>query len=373
MEETQTPFSTTDASIEEIGERLGKLYDKAGLSKEPMFAWVQILNDMTILGEEVRRDRRREAVERAFEVLMRLLQFVGYYLSVHVIGERKDFSDIVANILRQSSFEEDNEMRIHLPEGPSKWVFSKYPKACSKCGKQPCHCLVEPWVLENRREDPEPFERFKEETNDARRALSKVSLDQFTLESLTTHFRGIYRNSYWHQDPWKIAMHASEELGEATIELSRLELYWRATQKDFKLEKKLLDEVFKVSMENLRKHAKTIKITDVRKRRLQGLESDLRRLEEKFSTGNPWDIFASYVGERFKEEVADVLSWICAITIKFDENLERLNSLPGRYKKELQGGIEALQCPWCHETQCSDICLVTHDLSSEVTEKISKF
>jgi hypothetical protein len=77
------PFSFEQTKIEEISRLLGKLYKRVDLSKDPMFGWVQIINDATILGEELRRSRNQDAVERAGKIFMRLFEFIGYYLYEH--------------------------------------------------------------------------------------------------------------------------------------------------------------------------------------------------------------------------------------------------------------------------------------------------
>src|SRR5574337_512084 len=52
------PFTLEQTTLEDIAERLGHLYGNVRLSREPMFAWVQIITDVTILGEDLRRERR---------------------------------------------------------------------------------------------------------------------------------------------------------------------------------------------------------------------------------------------------------------------------------------------------------------------------
>ncbi len=38
-----------------------------------------------------------------------------------------------------------------------------------------------------------------------------------------------------------------------------------------------------------------------------------------------------------------------------------------------EGGVEFLKCPWCSGHPCTNECLVTHGISSEIIEKITKY
>lgn len=62
-----------DDSIEDMAKRLGDLYADVNISRDPMFSWLHIANDATILGEDLRRYREKEAAERAGKILIRLL------------------------------------------------------------------------------------------------------------------------------------------------------------------------------------------------------------------------------------------------------------------------------------------------------------
>ena len=77
--------------------------------------------------------------------------------------------------------------------------------------------------------------------------------------------------------------------------------------------------------------------------------------------------------EKFKEEIADVFSWLVAIIGTLDDDLVEFRKLVDRYKIDKGAGIEALGCTWCIKENCSNDCLVTHSISSEITEKVSRF
>lgn len=62
------PFTLNETSIEEIAKRLAGIYARVTLSRDPIFCWLEIMNDVTILGEDLRRDRRPEAEDRAATV-----------------------------------------------------------------------------------------------------------------------------------------------------------------------------------------------------------------------------------------------------------------------------------------------------------------
>src|SRR5262245_11025483 len=98
------PFSLREPSLEAISQKLGSLYEAVSVSRDPMFAWVQIANDVTILGEELRRHRLNEAVRRSAKVLMRLLEFVGYYCFVHKESRSATLGNLVAKTLRAPSY-----------------------------------------------------------------------------------------------------------------------------------------------------------------------------------------------------------------------------------------------------------------------------
>lgn len=364
------PIGLANPTLEEIGRRLGKLYGGASLSRDPMFSWVQIANDVTILGEELRRGRSDDAVDRAGKILMRLLEFLGYYLYVHQPLENR-LSDALAISLRARSY--DEILPVGPQEGPSRWILVKYPYACSKCGKSPCHCLVEPWTLENRREEPEGYlERFKAEADKAREKLKhEAVLPEFTLDSLLRHFEQIYRNSYWSQDPWKLGMHLSEELGEATIELSRINLQWMAQNRGIDLGSEL-ELIFQIASKKVEKSALRIRRGETKRIWQEQMTLELGKIRDSFETA-AWETFGRLVRDKFKEEVSDVFSWLAAVIVKLDPERLKFRETPEKFSHEGVGGVWHLACPWCHQQACTDSCLLTHGVSSEITEKLSKF
>lgn len=364
------PFALNDTTLEEVGRRLGRLYENVTFSREPMFAWVQIMNDVTIMGEELRRERHKEAVQQAGDILTRMLEFLGYYMFVHKIDGNADFADFVATTLRAPAY--SDYAPPGLQDGPSWWVLYKYPFACAKCGQSPCHCLVEPWTLENRREDPGPYlAKFRKVAEEARDKLRSTTIQQLTIADLIDHFKRIYRASYYHQDPWKIGMHLSEELGEAMTELTRLEIVFRASKTfDLKAE---LGSAFQITRYKLDRETDKIKDPANRQQRNAQLVESLNEMQLKLAEGDPWKIMSGLIGERFKEEVADILSWLSAIVVKLDPELEALAAMPKKFLKVTEGGINVLQCPWCRSESCSDRCLVLHGVSGEIREIVSKF
>jgi hypothetical protein len=342
----------------------------AEMGANPLFSWVQITNDTTILGEELRRERKAEAIDRAGKILLRLLEFIGYYTYVHK-PTGNDFADYLARIFREPSF--SDWFKNGLKEGPTRWILAKYPFACSKCGGEICHCLLDPGTLENRREDPERFEQlFKDKADEQRAKLLKLNPSQFTLRSMIDFFKDIYRANYYHQDLWKIGMHLSEELGEATIELSRLELRFLVPQVNLDLTK-VMDGAFLTAKEKLIKQRLKITTGDEAKRKKQvSHEAAIKVLEQRFQA-DLWGTYDSLVGEKLKEEIADVLSWLSAIIFKLDESLGKFTELPKRYQKEYMRDVWGLMCPWCFNPACDDHCLVSHAISSEIVENVSKF
>lgn len=366
------PFTLKEPSIEEIAKRLAGIYAQVKLSRDPMFSWLEIMNDVTILGEDLRRDRGDEAVDRAATVLARLLEFIGYFTYIHEPGNDNTVHDIVARSLQQTSYSKyipEDKLR----EGPTRWILAKYPFACSKCGNEQCHCLLAPWVLENRREEPdEYFDRFWTRADERRSQLRDCTLQEFTLHSLLNHFSEIYRANYYHQDAWKLGMHLSEEMGEATVELRRIELRRRAEKAGYDIVSQASDiiGITRARIENQTK--KITKLEEQTKFRVKA-EAQLKAFEAKLGN-KPWEFFGNIVAEKFKEEIADVFSWLVAIIISLDsKDLKIFKKFPKRFEREGKGGVLFLACPWCHEAQCSDDCLIAHGVSQELTEQILKF
>jgi len=232
--------------------------------------------------------------------------------------------------------------------------------------------MVYPLVLENRREDPERYvEMFKEKASEARKKLNGKELKPFTLQSLFEHFGSIFENSYHYQDPWKIGMHLYEEIGEATTELSRIYLQLRAQEANFKI-KDALAKTFGLSKQKL--DLETGKITNVsaRNKRAQEIDIELQKLRADFEE-KPWDRFEKLVRDKFKEEVSDVFSWIAAVILRLDPKLEKFKALLKLLSREGEFGAHELVCKYCRQPACDNVCLVTHSVSAEITEKLSKF
>jgi hypothetical protein len=364
------PFTLEEPTIEDVAQRLAEIYAPVAFSRHPMFSWLLIMNDVTILGEELRRERRKEAVERASAVLVRLLEFIGYYVSVHPTGQG-GMSDMVAHALRQPSYKD--YIPNGLVEGLTRWILVKYPFACSKCGEAQCQCLLAPWILENRREEPDQyFTRFQSRAEGARAQLKNKHLQQFTLKSLIDHFGAIYRANYYHQDPWKIGMHLSEEMGEATIELGRIELRWRAEEGGFDI-KPEVESILRIAAARIGEQIGKIDEGKERENHRARLQPKLDEIKSRLKK-DPWRLYGDLVADKFKEEVADVLSWLAAIVVKLDPHLDEFKKFPDRFVHTGIGGVRSLGCPWCHAVdRCSNSCLVVHGVSSEITESVLKF
>ena len=369
----QELFSFEQPSIEEIARRLANIYKGVRLSREPLFAWVQMTNDVTILGEDLRRGKKRDAkaIDRAGNVMWRLLEFIGYYQFAHEANNSA--GDLVKELLIAPSH--TDIMPGPPVEGPSRWILAKYPKACSKCGASQCNCVLYPWTMEDRREDPHEYmTRFLPKSKEAKDALAKTlpPLTEFTLATLFEHFRSIYRHTYYNQEPWKIGMHLSEEVGEATTELSRIDLAWRAKSQGVPWVDSL-EEAFRAAGRKLREAEKQLagkKSADVRLAKMQAsldtIQSDLRK--------KPFETFTEMVGPKFKEEIADIFSWLAAIITALDNDYSTFRKLPDKFAKVADvGGGWLLGCPWCAQPECTNRCLLGHSIALEVGEKIGEF
>jgi hypothetical protein len=370
-----------NTSIDEIGERLSTVYSHVGLARFPMYRWLQILNDASILAEEVRRNRRDEATDRAGKTLMRILDFLGYYLKTHKSQKGKSFADFLSRVLRMKSYQ-DYYNGAGPVEGPTRWILAKYPMTCAKCGggvgavptlatPSPCVCVVYPWIFENRREKPGPFELYRGKADDLRKKLAgEEDIPLFTLPQLIAFFRDIYRSSYHHQDSWKLVMHLAEELGEATTELSRLELIYLAEREGVELPVKRTrnqaKDNFAAKIDRIDKTDPQFAATKSR------AEKKLQELYKELTPRPPWDVLYRIVGEQFKEEIADVFSWLSAVLCTLTDNDEdklgkHLETLRERYVPK--SGEHILKCPYCHQKKCGDGCLVSHAAANELVEK----
>jgi len=367
MKKRLEPFTLDKPNIDELAKRLAQLYAGVTLHHSPLFAWVQITNDITILGEDLRRQRKDEAINRAGKALIRLLEFIGYYRYVHVRG-RGGSADLVARIFKQKSF--GDYLPNELEEGPTRWIIAKYPFACSKCGKAPCHCVIRPWILEKRREEPEPYEAFREKAEKSRKLLKTRKIEPFTLRKMIHHFQKIYGANYYHDDAWKIGMHLSEEMGEATIELGRLELSQLASETKFEV-RKALERAFITADTKVENVIESIANPATRANKKTTLDRALSRLKTKVEA-KPWEVYQGLVRDKLKEEIADTLGWLCGIIVKLDPELTELKKVPDEFKNE-SGRASYLCCVWCRHEKCTNNCLVGHAISSEMVEDLTKF
>lgn len=366
-------FDLKTSTIEEISEHIARVYEPVRLAESPMFRWIQILNDVTILGEEVRRDRPHEAVDRAGRVLMRVLHFVGHYLYVYQSdSSNARFGDLVSRALKAESY--TTYFGSSGPqEGPTRWILAKYPYYCAKCGDNPCECSVHPWVFEERREKPGPFTVYRNRIEEHRNNLSTGNIKLFTLPSLCKFFNDIYRNTYYNQDSWKLVMHLVEELGEVTQELSTIYLIWLGQQQGFDLgsivDKVLSQAKTKIEQDTGRIRHKRQKV-NIKNRALRELEELIRSLDGDAG----WNIILGHVSERLKEETADIFSWLAAIiyALTGGKVISGLGDMINRYVK-VKGYMKVLRCAWCGEETCDDSCLVNHAITEELVEKVLRW
>ena len=134
-------------------------------------------------------------------------------------------------------------------------------------------------------------------------------------------------------------MHLSEELGEATTELGWMQMIWRAKRKNILLGKDKLRHAFEISGVKTREEMR--KITDRRNRgiRKKQIQHELGTLKVQLKK-DPWNALQALIGERFKEEIADILSWLSAIIVKLDPKLEMLaRTVPKKFIKTTVGVI----------------------------------
>jgi hypothetical protein len=344
--------------LEDAAKAIAAIYEDVTLADFPIFRWIHVVNDATILGEDIRRNRSSEAIARTGRIVMRLFDYLGYYLHRYPAKIKKaadaqaGFPAFISERLCRSSF--------GYPPGTTEtithWIRAKYPNSCSKCGEAPCQCVLRPWVFEDRRENATEFLSFRQKVDSNRASIQREPVVQLTTLGMFQFFGGIYRNSYHNQDAWKLTMHLTEELGEATTELSRLELAYLARVKGLDLPMSLIEGQCSTKIGAKKPQFPTAhaeKIQTEIDAQIVGLKSER------------WDHIATLAARQFKEEIADVLSWLSAI-------LMRLTA--GKPEAALKECFEAyrgnngMQCCYCYMSKCSNNCLLSHAAANELVE-----
>ncbi len=133
-------------------------------------------------------------------------------------------------------------------------------------------------------------------------------------------------------------MHLTEELGEATIELSRLELAWRGHARNFDIGGALA-KVYRYTDNKIDKEIRRMEESKAPESAIAKRKTDLtnafaaeksafNRVGEKSSFGDidqksvfnrhAWETFRIQAADKFKEEVSDVFSWLSAVLLKLD-------------------------------------------------------
>jgi len=373
----RVPFDMNTTSIDAIAKQIALVYKSVRLMRSPLARWLNIINDMTILDEDIRRENRESALDRAGRILMRILSFVGHYLYTHTFKGRSNVTaaDLVARTLRAVDFREYFGSR-GPSEGPSRWIYAKYPNACAKCGCKPCECLLRPWIFEERRDNPEEYMRLRKKAERKRVDLRRRKCRQFTLPHLLAFFKEVYYNHYYREDIWKLTMHLNEELGEATTELARIEFALQA-RNDRRLNLgRVLEKTEKQTREVLDKRIWRIEDKELKERIKREFTSQCDELFSKFKRAKPfvWRHTIQSIGLRFKDEIADIFSWLSAIINKLSgTNIEAtLGTILDRYLYK-EGDLHYFKCAWCGKKQCEDYCLPSHEISEELVERIVKF
>lgn len=216
-----------------------------------------------------------------------------------------------------------------------------------------------------------------------RSKLKKLkTIEEFTIPSLLEFFKAIYRNQYYTQDPWKIAMHVYEELGEATTELGRLELALQGLKQDFSLNsatRKAKADLHTSINETTEDISDDITVDPKYKR--NNLRNEMKRqagLELKMIENRQWKYFVEIVSLRFKEEIADVFSWLVAIIKRLTQK-DRKDVCPEIMeiiRKDYvgkEGRTDLLKCDWCNKKLCEKKCLPSHEIYEEILELVLKF
>src|SRR5881296_3076489 len=73
-------YVDTNCPVDQWCSDIATVYSNVRVSDYPMFRWSQFTNDVTILGEYVRRGEENQSRAQVARILGRLLDFVGAYL-----------------------------------------------------------------------------------------------------------------------------------------------------------------------------------------------------------------------------------------------------------------------------------------------------
>jgi hypothetical protein len=176
-------------------------------------------------------------------------------------------------------------------------------------------------------------------------------------------------------------MHLSEEVGEVTGQLVRVQLLHEVSN-----EPRLLAKSSRV-WTPIRKEA-IGRLTRVLERVTDDTKADLEReklaslmtaVKDARNSQDPAKHVAQMAGEKLKEEIADVFSWLSAVVYQ----LSKGQALSAKYLQDLlekeeylhsvQEGQLELKCKWCGKRTCSNRCLLNHGVAAELYENAAKF
>lgn len=416
---------TPGTPLRDICKGFRMVYEPVGImTNMPLYRWTQVSNDVADLAEKIRRPHMEDpALQRLAKILARILEFVGRYTEGQYprisLDDKIDFNSLIHASLRYQSISGSS---TPADEYLSKWIRLKFPGGCSKCGKPKCECVLDPQIFEERHEKPDGYiKTYADKVETQRVRLS--SWEDFTIEDLFKNFATIYGHSLYHQDPWKVVAHLSEEIGEVSTELTRLELLSELPRGRMESEVDTPDGrksvwesiVGKVEqrirrrLDDFEKHGQNMAS--------QKLSGNLASFREKVTsvTQQP----GSYIGQwapmlqdyqgadeldlarrlflaevisyHIKEELADVTSWVCAAaTVIKPRQDSKAQSKMVSFSVELPAGSRAvmanlielysfvlegqefMSCAHCNKGCCDDGCLLRNVFADELAHQIER-
>ena len=368
-------FDIATDSIDDLSEKIANVYRKVTLLHHPLARWMQILTDITILAEDTRRGKEADAIQRAFKVLMRIFEFVGHYTHLDLSELPEDVHWLAKRMRARSR---DEYFGGGGPrEGLTRWILAKYPYACAKCGASRCECVLKPDVFEERREEKglAAYRKLSTFAKNQRLALADRSTHkELTLPGMFEFFRVIYGHNTYGRETWQTAMHLVEESGEATTELSRIDMFNRALSPSWR---QVLTDVASA----LPKH-KELSPSEAR----AAARAARRLMKEDAATS-----LADSATDKFKEEIADIMSWTSALlyqlmrkrhklakdTFTADAVRQEIQKQTGEESKKgyltfvAKESSHLLFCPFCEEPQCADKCLLHNATASEIKDDVT--
>lgn len=360
---------------------LYSIYKDHNITSGPYDLWLQAVNDASQLAETIRREIIRTKFPSETSVhtqlarlFCRISAFVGRYLYDH---QSVGADDPIGGGLAGETLDD----YIGGEEKYEKWILLKYPYSCPTCGTCPCVCASYRNIMENRGSKAysdfwsrkrKKFIHQKERYSYVDGDLSHATKEMYekSIDDWVRVFYDIYASSHIEVSLESIAFHFLEEVGEVSDGLlcidelhkyrSKVGVYCRDTAD---LDKSIITQA--------KQEPKYAKFLDEYKRRRTGDE-------EREPSDNAYQYLLQINMNVVKEELADVLTWMCAILNKISAMYKHWNPdgklrsmsdvLHGRYQR-ISGEVG---CLYCSRAICAPDCLIESTIRKSIIKRTEK-